>query len=258
MNRASALPHADTLTLVINLARSPERLEEMRRQLSNTCLVWERFDAIEGAKVSLPDAALVDPVEYARRHGKTYAVGELGCYLSHVYAYQRFLESEKLYALILEDDVQLLPQLEADLHGLYRHPEQWDLVKLSGVHRGTPLAVGKLGATTKLSVPLTRCTGSSAYLINRHAAQALCSNLLPMRLPFDHEFDRAWHYGFKLRIASPWPCNHDQKNESLINSGPATQRKFVWYKRLTAYAWRAHNEFKRICNAVAQVIRFSI
>ncbi len=246
--------HPNTLTLVINLARSPDRLELMREQLSRTHIAWERFEAVEGAKLALPDHNLVDSVEYARRHGKTYAPGELGCYLSHVYAYQHFLATDKQFALILEDDVKLHPQLESVLESLYDCQHEWDLVKLSGVHRAGPVAVRSLAAQTSLCVALTRCTGSSAYIINRHAAQQLAAGLLPMRIPFDHEFDRAWHYGFKLRVAQPWPCGHDQENVSLINTGAAPRRKFDWYKRLSAHAWRFKNELRRVSYGLTQVL----
>ena len=33
---------------------------------------------------------------------------------------------------------------------------------------------------------LSRCTGASAYLVNRLAAQAYVEGLLPMQLPYDH------------------------------------------------------------------------
>jgi glycosyl transferase, family 25 len=246
--------HNTTLTLVINLARSPDRLEHMHQQLKATQLIWERFEAVEGAKLALPDETLVDPTEYGRRHGKTYAPGELGCYLSHYYAYQHFLGTDKQFALILEDDVKLHPQLEAVLDSLYACAQEWDLVKLSGVHRAGPIQVLRLAAQTSLCVALTRCTGSSAYIINRHAAERLVAGLLPMKIPFDHEFDRAWHYGFKLRVALPWPCGHDQENVSLINTGAAPRRKFSWYKRFSAHAWRFSNEFRRVSYGLAHAL----
>jgi len=46
------------------------------------------------------------------------------------------------------------------------------MVKLSGVHSGTPVPYLEIAPGHRLAVMLSRCTGSSAYAINRRAAQA--------------------------------------------------------------------------------------
>lgn len=232
-------------TLVINLDRAPQRLSFMSDQLASIGLHWERMSAADGRLFSLEDATLVDLTEFARRHGKTPVHGELGCYLSHVWAMRRFLETDSPYALILEDDVQLSEVLPRVLEALANVHGDWDMVKLSGVHSGSPLKLQLLCAQAHLAVTLTPYTGSSAYVINRRAAQNYLSGLLPMRVPYDHEFDRGWHWGLKVRAVMPSPCGHDQAGESLINT-TTTQRKFHWTKRWPAIGWRLGNQWRRL------------
>jgi glycosyl transferase, family 25 len=232
------------LTLVINLDRSPQRLAAISEQLSSIGIPWERLPAAEGKLFALDDPSLVDLVEFGRRHGKSPVHGELGCFLSHVWSMQRFLETNSEFALILEDDVHLSVDLPKVLDALTDQSEDWDMVKLSGVHSGTPLNLSELVQHYHLKVMLTPYTGSSAYLVNRKAAKTYLDGLLPMRVPFDHEFDRGWHWNLKVRAVMPSPCGHDQDGVSLINTS-AVNRKFHWSKRFPAMGWRLQNQWRR-------------
>jgi glycosyl transferase family 25 len=186
-----------------------------------------------------------------------------------------FLAGPWRAALVLEDDVLLHDTLPAVLRGLLARPGRWDMVKLSAVHRGTPAAVADLAPQAsghRLAVMLSRVTGSSAYLINRAAAQAYLrgpgpggGGLLPMQLPYDHVFDQGWRFGLKVRLVTPTPCTHDDRIASTIDGSPgaspaasaaaAPPRKFHWTRRLPAFAYRLGNEARRLRYALAQLWR---
>ncbi len=241
-------------TWVINLDKDRERLQRITQQLAPTGLAWTRIGAVYGRDLSDAERArCLDANGYRRRHGKEPAPGELGCYLSHLAVMQALLASPHRYALVLEDDVLLTPRLRPALQGLLAHHERWDMVKLSQVHRGTPRPVLALAPGLQLAVMLSRCTGSSAYLVNRRAAQAYADQLLPMRLPYDHVFDRGWAFGLQVRLATPTPCLHDDSIATSI--GAADSRKFAWYRRLPTFGWRLGNELRRLGYAVDQLRR---
>jgi glycosyl transferase family 25 len=80
------------------------------------------------------------------------------------------------------------------------------------VHRGTPVPYLEVAPGHQLAVMLSRCTGSSAYLMNRRAATAYAQGLLPMSLPYDHVFDQGWRFGLKFRLVTPTPCGHDERS----------------------------------------------
>lgn len=233
-----------THTWVINLDRSADRLARIGPALDALGLAWTRQRAVDARNLSPAQAAQLDETAYARKHGKRPALGELGCYLSHMEVMQNFLASPHEFALVLEDDAQLGAELPAVVAALERLSGRWDMVKLSGVHSGTPQAVAALTHHTQLAVMLTRCTGSSAYVVNRHAAQVYLDRLLPMELPYDHVFDRGWALDLKIRLASPPPCGHDQGVETTI--ALPQNRKFHWTQRLGAYGYRLRNEWQRV------------
>ena len=236
-------------TWVINLDRAPERLARIGQQLEHLQLPFKRLPAVDAQALTPEQRAALDEPAYRRKHGKTPVLGELGCYLSHVAVMRAFIASPAQFALVLEDDVLLQDSLPAVLSGLLAHPGRWDMVKLSAVHSGTPVPVLQVAPGQALSVMLSRCTGSSAYLVNRRAAQAYLRSpggLLPMSLPYDHVFDQGWRFGLKVRLVMPTPCGHDEHIASTIVAPPSAARKFHWTRRLPAFAWRLRNELLRL------------
>ncbi len=241
------------LTLVINLDRAPERLARITGQLGKLTefgqegLPFERLPAVDARAFTPEQQAALDAPAYRRKHGMEPLGGELGCYLSHVEAMRRLLASGADFALVLEDDVLVTERLPAALRGLMRHASRWDMVKLSAVHSGTPQPVLEVAPGQHLAVMLSRCTGSSAYLINRRAAQAYARDLLPMSLPYDHVFDQGWRFGLKVRLLTPTPCMHDEDTASTIGAPAGTPlRKFHWTRRFPTYAYRIGNEWRRL------------
>ncbi len=241
-------------TWVINLDRAPERLARIGARLDALGVPWTRFPAVEGKLLTAADQAqLLDRSGFERCHGMTPTLGELGCYVSHVRVMQAFLDSAHDFALILEDDVQPGPGLPEVLRELSEAHACWDMVKLSAIHSGTPVGVLALGQGHRMGIMLSRCTGASAYLVNRSAAQRYVQQLLPMQLPYDHAYDRGWVYGLKVRRVFPEVCVHDDQVVSTIGN-PGPSRKFPWYRRLPTYIHRLRTEWARLRYGVAQLL----
>jgi glycosyl transferase family 25 len=242
-------------TWVINLDRAPERLARISAQLQRLALPFTRLPAVDARAMTPEQRAELDEPAYRRKHGMAPVLGELGCYLSHVEVMRRFLASDAHFALVLEDDVLLHDSLPAVLSGLLAHAARWDVVKLSAVHSGTPVPYLELAPGHQLAVMLSRCTGSSAYILNRRAAQAYLQGLLPMSLPYDHVFDQGWRFGLKFRLVTPTPCGHDDQIETTIVSPPGAPRKFHWARRWTTYVYRLGNELRRVAYGLRETLR---
>jgi glycosyl transferase, family 25 len=242
-------------TWVINLDRAPERLARISAQLQGLNLPFTRVAAVDARALSDAQKQQLDEPNYRLKHGMTPVLGELGCYLSHVEVMRLFLASRHEFALVLEDDVLLKNSLPAVLHGLMQKRTRWDVAKLSAVHSGTPMPYLKVAPGHDLAVMLTRCTGSSAYIMNRSAATSYAQGLLPMSLPYDHVFDQGWRFGIRYRLVTPTPCGHDEEIASTIVAPPGVSRKFPWHQRLSTYAYRLGNESRRVAYGVRETIR---
>ncbi len=243
---------------MINLDRAPERLARISGQLQRLHLPCTRLAAVDARALTPAQRAALDEPAFHRKHGMTPLPGELGCYLSHIDVMRNFLASDAEFALVLEDDVLLQDSLPAVLQGLMKHRTRWDVAKLSAVHRGTPQPYLELAPGHHLAVMLSRCTGSSAYLMNRHAAEAYLrepGGLLPVQLPYDHVFDQGWRFGIKFRLVTPTPCGHDETIASTITAPAGGSRKFHWTRRLPTYAYRVRNELRRLVHGLRETWR---
>lgn len=239
---------------VINLDRSTERLTEITRQLDELGLHFERISAIDGKLADATQRACLNELAYQKKHGKHSLPGELGCYLSHVKVIQTFLKTDDEFALILEDDAVFKADFVQVINRLLAHSAHWDMVKLSGVHSGTPINDIDLNPFYRLAIMFSKCTGSSAYVINRKAALAYDQKLLPMTLPYDHEFDLGWKYRIKVRAVNPFPVIHNDIVSTTIISDPISNRKIRGFRRYPTHLYRLKTEFSRLFYAISQYV----
>lgn len=244
------------ITLLINLDRSKDRLLKTGTKLTELGIQWERLPAVDGWAEQTETATFIDEKSFHQRHGKPPLPGEIGCYLSHINAMQRFINTSNEYALILEDDVELGPDLPLVLSQVIAHENRWDLIKLSGIHSGTPLKVLRLEqAPYSIAVATTSYTGASCYLVNKRAAKTMVETLLPMQLPYDLAYDRAWITGLKVRIVTPAPCVHSFAMGSVLHPAGVVRANFHWSKRMRTYAWRIKNDLQRFAYGVSQYFK---
>jgi glycosyl transferase family 25 len=239
---------------VINLDRSPDRLALMRQQLTRLEMEWERVPAVDGATLALPNAGIVNERAFKRRHHALLRHGEIGCYVSHHVAITRFLASGADAGVILEDDVELPSDLPALLALLATCPQQWDLVKLHATHPGGIITRRRLDGGRRLVSLAFRHGSSAAYVLNRKAASLLADKLLPMTVPYDHEFDRAWKYGFRLRALLPLPVSRRRLASTIATTAAVDQVARAvnmrmhkpWYAQGGMVLFRGMNDAARV------------
>lgn len=241
----------DVRSYLINLDRSPERLAVMKRQLDRLPFPWERVPAVDGRTLAPIPSDLFDTRGYDRRHGKGESAAEVGCYVSHVHALRAFLDGPAEFGIICEDDIVLPDNLPALIAALAARARDWDVVKLAGRHSGTPIRLRALVDGYHLSALLTRHTGSACYLVNRRAAARYVERLLPVRVPYDHAFDRAWAFGIRFRAVTPMPVDSQAAGATTI--GALTKKK-KWYRRGSVLAYRTCNEVSRVVYTLGSLL----
>ncbi len=102
--------------LIINLARSTERMNFQRSQMAALGLACRRVEAVTADK-----AAQARPKSYWERWERPMRPAERACLLSHVAAWERVAETGRP-ALILEDDAVLSRRVPAVLAALEAMP----------------------------------------------------------------------------------------------------------------------------------------
>jgi glycosyl transferase family 25 len=218
---------------LINLDRSPERLMLMQEQFARLEIPFERIPAVDGR------GATADRHNW--RHHAPLRDGEVGCYLSHIKALEAFLASGAACGLILEDDTVLgdgLLRILAVLQGR----RDWDLVKLYATH------VSGVWPRRGLVRVAFRHGASAAYVVNRHAATRLLAGLLPITVPYDHAFDRAWTHGFKLRLWLPFPIARHAFPSTIGASSKKLHKP--WYAQGGMVLFRGWDDAARVAYAI--------
>lgn len=178
---------------VINLDRSPQRLERMSTLFSGLGLEFSRIAAVDGRQ--LP--AMTRPVAQ-RPGGYRLAEGEIGCFLSHINCWQAVAEGPDEFSVVFEDDVHFGEDVRAVLTDTNWIPADADLVKLETIMVRTFVDRREAGSIAGRAVRRLRKAhlGSGAYVISRRAARKLLELCTEIAEPVDvFMFDpvsRAW------------------------------------------------------------------
>ena len=184
-------------TFLINLDRSPERLASADSQLAAAGIGYERIAAVDGTQLTRRDWSRYDERGALRHYGRTMAPGEVGCFLSHVEAVTRFLQSDADHALVLEDDLRIA----ADFAGLVGDLDE-QLPQLRGWHvanlgNGPKKFATGIGRFRSESGEHTLCVAhhfpalTTALFWSREGARAFLEAGLPATAPVD-QFLRDW------------------------------------------------------------------
>lgn len=241
---------AELKCYLINLDRSPERLAEIAPRLAAQDIGFERVPGVDGAKLS---EAEFRGQTRGNEYYKPLRRGEVGCYLGHLAAMRRFLQSGARYALILEDDAAFSEGAAAvigaalKLRGQARDRLlQWDVLKLNYARKRW-VELAALDENHRLveygpSVPST----TTAAIWTREAAQRWTRDFHGVARPIDCDLQHPWEHGLAIRSVHP-PIAWPRRVESTIKpTGPAATRN-PWPKLRYELRrlWPKYREFGR-------------
>ncbi|MCY0092980.1 O-antigen ligase family protein [Hoeflea ulvae] len=223
---------------VINLARSADRMAEVRASAPDAGVTLIRVDAVDGRTVPAGDWVDVDVPEFHRQNGRKLLPGEYGCYRSHILALETFCETGEPYGVIIEDDVLLDARFPGRVRSIIEAYPELDVVKLVN-HR----AVGFIHhVSTAEGDDLGRTAfgpqgSAAAYLVSRDAAQRLVVALRTMQLPRDVALERYWSSGINLLTVQSNVLEFSSFRSQTNISVDHENTKFPKWRRLpTAYA----------------------
>jgi len=155
----------------INLDRNPDREAELRRQFGHSRAPLHRFAGVEGGRLNT--AAV------RRLGGDPQMRGTLGCFLSHVGAWEAMLARGDAYCLFIEDDVIPLLDLPATL-GAFPVPYGFDLLFVNDriAPKRDPAAITEFRVLSLEDAlhefpPDDNAPGGDGYILSREGAAKL-------------------------------------------------------------------------------------
>jgi glycosyl transferase family 25 len=196
---SSVLTQKDIHTFIISLPKDRPRREYLGNQLEKLGVPFSIVNAVHGASLSAEELdASYDRKKALDLFNRELSKGEIGCALSHITIYRKMVAENIPYALVLEDDANILDEdLSATLAKLAQlHPAHKPAaVLLSHVERYN--ANKKVPLDDKRTVyEAYRGCCAHAYFITNAAAEILARQLYPAYVVADK-----WEYFQEYFIA---------------------------------------------------------
>lgn len=238
---------------LINLDRSPDRLQLARKNLSAAGMPFQRIAGFDASKEDL-SKCVIDTAAFCIAHGrKAPRKAEIGVYQSHLRAISAFLESDKEFGIVLEDDAAPELNITQSVAQLIAWRHEWDIVPLFHFHSGGPVTLKKQ-AGLSLTVHLAHISSAAAYIINRHAAQVLLKNLAIQRACIDHTLFEHWTHGLKLRGIVPMAMRLSEQAHvsTILVEG---SEKLPLLLRLPTFTARVQNALRIFAYAIKDIVK---
>lgn len=174
---------------VINLDRRPDRLAYMKTQLDGLGLTWQRVSALDKDQASDADIAAEVALDHHRiRMGR----GSQCCAITNFRIFRHIVTRDLPAALILQDDVELSPDIVRFVADLDWLPDDIGLVQFEKFGRkssrrlATPIATEMPGTGRRLYRLHSRTAGAGCFLITRSAARRVLEEKPILDMPIDH------------------------------------------------------------------------
>ena len=179
---------------VINLEDSVDRWQKIKSQLELQNLEYERISALDLRRQN--NKHLI--AYYNRKknyfgYKRDLSLGEIGCYLSHRECWKRIWHDEIEFAIILEDDIRLIGDLNEVIHSLNTVDiNYWEYLKIGE----TPIKRSKKTAIVKGKFSFVRYrklpSGTFAQIVNKSGAKKLLENSQDIYRPVDIDIQYTW------------------------------------------------------------------
>lgn len=192
---------------VINLDSSVDRIENMQAQCSKLGIEFERVSAVRGKNLSSAEkAAVYNRDVNLAKYDKELNDGEIGCYMSHARCWEQILIQKLDYALILEDDAILTPEITAYIAKLAGSNSEWDYIKLS--HGRKPkniLNAIDLGDGLFLGQCIKLPSTTTGQFVSLAGAKKLLEHAYPIARPIDIDIQFWYEKSLRSFVVRPFP-----------------------------------------------------
>jgi glycosyl transferase family 25 len=199
-------------TYVINLETDKDRLKDILNMGKRENIHIERFDAVNGRKLSSQDPYIKKFFSKQNKLKKS----QKGCALSHIKIWEKIKENNDENVMILEDDAIIPTDFNNKLNAYIKElPDNWEMVLLGGNN-----IVGKQYSKLLLKAnPLTKkhCNyGLFGYLIKKNTATKLLNVCMGLGKTIDVQLNKHFYKRNNVFFCSPQLITHNYDYYSNI------------------------------------------
>jgi glycosyl transferase, family 25 len=168
---------------VISLASSVDRRERVSHKLGERNIDFQFIDACDGRLGLHPYLKNYDEKRFIVNRRRKAAPGELGCYVSHLLAWEKCVELNEPI-VVVEDDFEMTGEFEAGLAYLEKLADKLAFVRLEPLEKQFFLTSRKDADFTLVKqLNVGMCT--TGYLVTPQGAKKLLENGMRIEMPID-------------------------------------------------------------------------
>lgn len=214
---------------LINLKRSPDRLQKMQKLLGHYNIDFQRLDAVDCRDFTEDSLNNVTTPNWLYPYAMQK--GEVACFLSHQNCWKEFVQTNDDWALILEDNQIIQPSITSYLKDISWIPEECGLIQLQ--FSSKPTIYDKIKSVENnclLRMKYSNPIGTSAYLISKKIALLALENSKTIDCPIDNFLFGYWSpFSNKARA---WrllnPVSKRDNIETTISGRGKNSKAFHW------------------------------
>ena len=193
---------------LINLEENVVRRNNSIRQLKFLGLEWYRIDAVNGWKLSETEIAKFYSAEANYYQAKSpLTAPEIGCYISHLKAWERIASGDSAGGFIFEDDFLATAELGSVLADISDDGgSTWDVIKLFSLDE-SPHTITRqpLGQQHEIVIPYRVPSCMLGYGVTVATAASLADHTIPFFRPVDEDLKFFWETGIRVSLVLPCP-----------------------------------------------------
>jgi glycosyl transferase family 25 len=192
-------------SLVITLRRSTARAEQVRKIVAGCPVHCDTWDATDGSLLTADEIeAVYNPNLHFPRYPFELTRGEIGCFLSHRRIWQTMVEKNIPKLLVLEDDVEFLPNFSETLRFAVENIPDNAYVQFQ-VRELQPDRSEKNSPAIKnhFVLPAVIPLRTSAQLVTLSAARRLMEFSEKFDRPVDAAIQLKWIHGVTVLTSQP-------------------------------------------------------
>ena len=224
-------------TFIIHLARSRERMHQVKYIMENSPFCAEVIDAVDGENLKEEQIKVYDQKVFTIKPAYPFGLnrGELACFLSHRKAWQEIIDQNLDCALILEDDIDFDHcELKRALEVSRKYIDVFEYIQFpvrEVTDKSNMLASSKDATIYK---PRVTMLGACGQLVSRKAAERLLRLTVRIDRPVDTFLQMHWITNIHLAAISPKVLTEISENiggSTLSKRKPAVEKIGRTFKR---------------------------
>jgi glycosyl transferase, family 25 len=233
---------------LINLDRSPKRLQRSSEQLLSRGIKFERISAIDGNLQNY----VISPHYDANANRSAYYECMSSClianFLSHRKAWKTIIDRKLSVAVILEDDFIASEDCKNAIIGISKIRFPYHIIKLFS---NTAMAISKCtvdGTSHQIGVPKRMPTTTLAYAVSLEGARLLYAKTEKVHLPIDVYMKHWWEIGLISYSIYPNIFHIENCPSDISDRAPSawpTKIKKIFYRWRYAFNFMIHGAIPR-------------